>query len=156
MWLVVFMKTLHIITALSVVAFFWTLIAVFYLKTDPWRLPTQVFFRLDRWWYDVPARAITKSELRKHDGKDPNLPVWLAFKGQVYDVTKGKKHYTEGGGYEFFAGRDASRAFLTGCFKEDCLVPDLTGLTDEQEAGVKHWDEFYKKTYQYLGPLVDD
>jgi hypothetical protein len=35
-------------------------------------------------------------------------------------------------------------------------VPDLTGLTDEQEAGVKHWDEFYKKTYQYLGPLVDD
>jgi hypothetical protein len=53
-------RTLHIVTALSVVAFFWTLIAVFYLRTDPWRIPTQAFLRLDRWWYDVPPRAITK------------------------------------------------------------------------------------------------
>jgi hypothetical protein len=76
LWLVIFMKyervcvsvlsclrTLHIITALSVVAFFWTLIAVLYLRTDPWRIPTQAFLRLDRWWYDVPVRAITKVQI---------------------------------------------------------------------------------------------
>jgi len=155
LWLVIFMKGLHIVTALSLVAFIWACFAVFYLNTDPWRIPSQALLRLDRWWYDTPPRAITKAELRKHDGKNPDEPVWLAFNGKVYDVTKGKKHYTAGGGYEFFSGRDASRAFLTGCFKEECLVSDLTNLTPEQEEGVKHWDDFYKKTYHYLGPLVD-
>ena len=30
--------------------------------------------------------------------------VYLAVLGQVFDVTKGRKHYGTGGGYEFFAG----------------------------------------------------
>ena len=31
-------------------------------------------------------------------------PVYLAVLGQVFDVTKGRKHYGTGGGYEIFAG----------------------------------------------------
>lgn len=34
--------------------------------------------------------------------------------------------YGPGGSYSFFAGRDATRAFITGCFQED-LTPDLRG-----------------------------
>lgn len=34
--------------------------------------------------------------------------------------------YGPGGSYSFFAGRDATRAFITGCFAED-LTPDLRG-----------------------------
>jgi len=38
---------------------------------------------------------------------------------QVFDVTKGRKHYGPGGGYSFFSGRDGSRAFVSGDFTEE-------------------------------------
>lgn len=37
--------------------------------------------------------------------------------------------YGPGGGYSFFAGRDAVRAFVTGCFDTD-LSPDLRGVEE--------------------------
>ena len=41
----------------------------------------------------------------------------LALLGVVYDVSRGKEYYGPGGGYSFFAGRDASRAYVTGKFE---------------------------------------
>jgi hypothetical protein len=37
--------------------------------------------------------------------------------------------YGPGGSYSFFAGRDAARGFITGCFQED-LTPDLRGVEE--------------------------
>jgi hypothetical protein len=37
--------------------------------------------------------------------------------------------YGPGGGYSFFAGRDAARAYVSGCFKSD-LTHDLRGLEE--------------------------
>lgn len=51
--------------------------------------------------------------------------------GNVYDVTKGSSTYKPGGSYWFFAGKDASRAYTTGCFKTH-LTHDLRGLSDDQ------------------------
>jgi hypothetical protein len=51
--------------------------------------------------------------------------------GKVYDVTAGRWIYGPLGSYHFFAGRDASRAYVTGCF-ETHLTHDLRGLTLEE------------------------
>lgn len=37
--------------------------------------------------------------------------------------------YGPGGSYNFFTGKDATRAFVTGCFKED-LTSDLSGVEE--------------------------
>ena len=52
--------------------------------------------------------------------------------GEVFDVTKGERHYRPGQPYAFFTGRDGSRAFTTGDFTETGLTDDLTGLSADQ------------------------
>lgn len=52
--------------------------------------------------------GFTQEELKKYDGTDPNLPIYLALDGNVYDVTKGKEFYEVGGSYHSLAGKDSS------------------------------------------------
>lgn len=65
-------------------------------------------------------------ELLAYNGRDPSKPVYVALNGTIYDVSAGRHVYGPGGSYSFFAGRDATRAFITGCFQED-LTPDIRG-----------------------------
>lgn len=36
----------------------------------------------------APMRRYTRSELARYDASDPALPVLVAFKGEVYDVSR--------------------------------------------------------------------
>ena len=58
------------------------------------------------------VRLFTAAELASSVGDAPVLR--LSILGSVFDVTKGRKHYGTGASYAFFAGRDGSRAFVTG------------------------------------------
>ena len=49
------------------------------------------------------GRIFTKEELSQFTGANDG-DVYLAILGDVYDVTKGRKHYGVGGGYHFFSG----------------------------------------------------
>jgi predicted heme/steroid binding protein len=73
--------------------------------------------------------SLTDDELSAYDGSDPLKPIYVGLDGQIYDVSKAKSTYGPGGSYSFFAGRDAARAFLTGCFKDD-LTGDLRGVEE--------------------------
>lgn len=57
----------------------------------------------DRVFGDLGAtpkdRLFTLNELERYRGQ-----VYLAILGQVFDVTKGSKHYRPGGTYHFFTG----------------------------------------------------
>lgn len=45
----------------------------------------------------------------------------------MYDVTAGRESYSGTGGYAFFSGVDAARAYVTGCFKTH-LTHDIRGF----------------------------
>ena len=83
-------------------------------------------------------------------------PLYLAVLGDVFDVSDGgDKYYGVDGGYHAFAGRDGSRAFITGCFDESGAVADVRGLSEEQMGALRRWRDFYAdhKTYRYVGKL---
>ncbi|KAL4977013.1 cytochrome b5-like heme/steroid binding domain-containing protein [Aspergillus desertorum] len=73
--------------------------------------------------------TLTPSELSLYDGTNPDRPIYVAVNGTIFDVSANPRMYGPGGGYHFFAGRDATRAFVTGCFAED-LTDDLTGVEE--------------------------
>ncbi|KAF2720669.1 putative heme/steroid binding domain protein [Polychaeton citri CBS 116435] len=69
---------------------------------------------------------LTDTQLLAYDGNDVSKPVYLALNGTIYDVSAGRRVYGPGGSYNVFAGKDAARGFITGCFAEDS-TPDLRG-----------------------------
>ncbi|KAI0484253.1 putative heme binding protein [Xylariaceae sp. FL0804] len=81
-------------------------------------------------WWKTQLRGpiyLTPEELARYDGSDAALPIYLAINGTVYDVSANARTYGPGGSYRFFAGADASRGFVTGCFAED-RTPDMRGV----------------------------
>ncbi|KAK7316515.1 hypothetical protein RJT34_00038 [Clitoria ternatea] len=134
MWL----KTLATspLSAITVVVLFIALLLRFYIK------------------FDTPQRLFSAEELALFNGTDEGLPILLGILGSVFDVTKGKSHYGSGGGYNHFAGRDASRAFVSGNFTGDGLTDSLRGLSSTEVKSIVEWRDFYYKTYKYVGKLV--
>ncbi len=68
-----------------------------------------------------------------YNGRDPKKPIYVSILGDVFDVTEGRRIYGPGGFYSFFSGKDASRAYVTGCFKEH-LTHDVRDFDDKQMA----------------------
>ncbi|KAM7212813.1 membrane-associated progesterone-binding protein 4 [Rhypophila decipiens] len=83
------------------------------------------------WWkskFNGPL-YLTPAELSQYDGTDPTKPIYLAINGTIYDVSSNARTYGPGGSYHWFAGCDASRAYVTGCFAED-RTPDMRGVEE--------------------------
>ncbi|CAJ2668453.1 membrane-associated progesterone-binding protein 4 [Trifolium pratense] len=99
-------------------------------------------------------RLFSTQELSLFNGTDQGLPILLGILGSVFDVTKGKTHYGLGGGYNHFAGRDASRAFVSGNFTGDGLTDSLRNLSSTEVKSVVDWRDFYLRSYKYVGKLV--
>ncbi|KAB8202172.1 Cytochrome b5-like Heme/Steroid binding domain protein [Aspergillus parasiticus SU-1] len=93
--------------------------------------------------------SLTPSELALYNGSDSTLPIYLAINGSVFDVSANPLVYGPGGHYNFFTGKDATRAFVTGCFQED-QTHDLRGVEEmfmpvDEEAELKTLSSGEKK-----------
>ncbi|KAI4218342.1 MAG: hypothetical protein LQ349_008753 [Xanthoria aureola] len=89
----------------------------------PWTRPARI-----RAWLRGPI-TLTPTQLSLYNGTSPHLPIYLALNASIYDVTSSPHLYGPGGPYHFFSGRDATRAFITGCFTED-LTCDVRGVEE--------------------------
>ncbi|OLN87995.1 Damage response protein 1 [Colletotrichum chlorophyti] len=90
-----------------------------------------------------------------------DMPVYLAVRGRVFDVTSGRNFYGPDGPYANFAGRDASRGLAFGSFDEDMLTKDLDGPLDKLEGlgpdeveSLQGWEERFESKYLVVGKLV--
>ncbi|KAI1748526.1 hypothetical protein F4782DRAFT_516938 [Xylaria castorea] len=83
-------------------------------------------------WWKSKFRGplyLTLDELATYDGTDETKPLYLAINGTIYDVSSNRRTYGPEGSYRYFAGVDAARSYVTGCFAED-RTADLRGVED--------------------------
>ncbi|KAG0300076.1 hypothetical protein BGZ98_009504 [Dissophora globulifera] len=128
-----------------------------YVITDTWLWGYSGKYSNWRHWIPRKQIVLTQKELAQYDGTDPSKPIYLAIQGEVFDVSAGRPYYSKGGGYGFFSGKDASRAYTTGCFQTH-LTHDLRGLTPHQLADVEGWANFYRNHAKYfkVGTVILD
>lgn len=108
----------------------------------------------------VVFRTFTPRTLLPYNGEN-DMPVYLAVRGRVFDVTRGRNFYGPGGPYANFAGRDASRGLACGSFDEEMLTKDLDGPLDtlsdldkDQLEALQGWEERFLEKYLVVGKLV--
>ncbi|KAG8037919.1 hypothetical protein GUJ93_ZPchr0024g29063 [Zizania palustris] len=101
----------------------------------------------------VQLGAVTEEELRAYDGSDPTRPLLMAIKGQIYDVTQSRMFYGQGGPYEKFAGRDASRALAKMSFDPEDLTGDISGLAPLEVEALNEWEYKFMSKYVKVGTI---
>lgn len=58
--------------------------------------------------------VVQNASLKEFDGRDDATPAYVALRGEVFDVSSKPQFYKKGGGYNLFAGHDASYSLATG------------------------------------------
>ncbi|KAK1366607.1 Membrane steroid-binding protein 2 [Heracleum sosnowskyi] len=101
----------------------------------------------------VQLGEITEEELRGYDGADPDKPLLMAIKSQIYDVSQSRMFYGPGGPYALFAGKDASRALAKMSFEDSDLTSDLTGLGVFELEALQDWEYKFMSKYVKVGTI---
>lgn len=174
----------RIISPLDILRILVTLLAasaaLSYYLTDTFTWGYQPNLRKLQQQYLKGEVTFTPAELALHNGTDPSLPIYIAINNTVFDVSAGWHTYGPGGSYSVFAGKHATRAFVTGCFADDAKN-DMRGVElmhvpieddpeeiissgqkktrtekDRREAKkkvlkeVEKWDRFYRDSKKYF------
>ncbi|KAI4348528.1 hypothetical protein L6164_009241 [Bauhinia variegata] len=104
----------------------------------------------------VQLGEITEQELRAYNGSDPNKPLLMAIRGQIYDVSSSRNFYGPGGPYAMFAGKECSRALALLSFKPEDINGNLEGLDEPELDILQDWEYKFIEKYVKVGQLVPD
>ncbi|KAI3367430.1 hypothetical protein L3Q82_026285 [Scortum barcoo] len=99
-----------------------------------------------------PVRLFTEEELQRYDGSQEGQPIYMAIKGVVFDVTKGKEFYGKNAPYNALVGKDSTRAVAKMSLDPADLTSDTTGLTKEQ---LESLDSVFEDTYKAKYPIIN-
>ena len=103
---------------------------------------------------EAEERDYTLAELAAYDGSDPEKPLLLAIKGEVYDVGRGRDFYGPGGPYGMFAGKDCTRALAKVAFDDELFTGNIEGLDRDELAKLDEWIEMFEGKYRRVGRLL--
>ncbi|ESW99534.1 Heme-binding protein involved in regulation of cytochrome P450 protein Erg11p [Ogataea parapolymorpha DL-1] len=109
----------------------------------------------------VEEQEFTPRTLYKYNGFDLEQ-IYIAVKGNVYDVSKSRQFYGPSGPYSNFAGHDASRGLAKNSFDESMVrdfgepIDDLKDLTEAEWKALDGWEETFKSKYPKVGVLVEE
>lgn len=101
----------------------------------------------------VQLGEITEEQLKDYDGNDPQKPLLMAIKGQIYDVSQSRMFYGPGGPYALFAGKDASRALAKMSFEDKDLTGDISGLGPFELEALQDWEYKFMSKYVKVGTI---
>ncbi|EIN09923.1 cytochrome b5, partial [Punctularia strigosozonata HHB-11173 SS5] len=93
----------------------------------------------------------TLEQLKEFDGSDPSKPIYVAIKGDVFDVTRKADVYGHGKSYNIFAGKDGSKGLGMSSLKEEDAVPDWSELPGSEKKVLNDWHSFFSKRYNIVG-----
>ncbi|CDR01153.1 unnamed protein product, partial [Oncorhynchus mykiss] len=82
-----------------------------------------------------PVRLFTDEDLKRHDGSEDGHPIYMAIKGVVFDVTKGKEFYGKDGPYNALVGKDCTRAVAKMSLEPADLTSDTVSEGNKQRLG---------------------
>lgn len=96
----------------------------------------------------------TPEELSKYDGSDPNLPIYVAIKGAIFDVTRKAEVYGKGKSYNIFAGKDGSKGLGMSSLKAEDAIADYSTLEPKDMKTLDDWHKFFSDRYNIVGRVV--
>ncbi|KAN0091317.1 Cytochrome b5-like heme/steroid binding domain containing protein [Tylopilus felleus] len=97
----------------------------------------------------------TLSQLSQFDGSDPTKPIYVSIKGDVFDVTRKRDVYGQGGSYSVFAGKDGSKGLGMSSLKLEDAIPDYSALAENERKVLDDWHAFFVKRYNIVGRVTD-
>ena len=81
---------------------------------------------------EVGPLRLTEQHLLQFNGVDATKPIYLAIKGQIFDVSAKREFYGPGGAYSIFSGKDASRALGKSSTNEEDVSSDYSSLSEAE------------------------
>ncbi|KAG5636887.1 hypothetical protein H0H81_006506 [Sphagnurus paluster] len=97
----------------------------------------------------------TTEELKRYTGENPDLPIYVAIKGTIFDVTHKSDIYGPGRSYGVFAGKDGSKGLGMSSLKPEHAIADYSGLNENDMKVLNDWHSFFSKRYNIVGRVVD-
>ncbi|KAF5827265.1 cytochrome b5-like heme/steroid binding domain-containing protein [Dunaliella salina] len=101
----------------------------------------------------VPLKQLTPEELAGYAGQDPSKPLYLAIKGTIFDISKGRQFYGPDGIYPF-AGKECARALALMSTDEADCCGNLEGLGFTELDILRDWEAKFNIKYPVIGTLV--
>ena len=87
---------------------------------------------------------LTEAQMKQFDGTVDGKRTYLAINGTIFDVSASPTFYGPGGHYHHFAGKDATRAWVTECWDDESqLTWRMDGV--EEMFMPKYMDEEMQK-----------